>query len=107
MARVLNEWFNPQPQQQSQQRNPFAAFAGGGFGGRGAPEPAPEKPRIRVVAEQTSNSLLVRANTLVNNGTVATGVENNMPTWAPTSKPATNCRNSRANMSVRSGLLRS
>jgi hypothetical protein len=30
---------------------------------------------------------LTRANTLVNDGTVANGIENNMPTWAPTGGP--------------------
>jgi hypothetical protein len=32
---------------------------------------------------------LVRANTLVNDTTVATGIENNMPTWAPSAAPDT------------------
>jgi hypothetical protein len=32
---------------------------------------------------------LVRANTLVNDMTVATGIENNMPTWAPSKAPDT------------------
>ncbi len=91
-ARVLSEWFNGPPQQQGaaggrgQQQNPFAAFGGGGggrggfgggggnpFGGGGlgqllgaaaAPAAADAKPRVRIVAEQSSNSLLVRANTL-------------------------------------------
>jgi type II secretory pathway component GspD/PulD (secretin) len=69
VARVLNEWFNG-TQQQGQQRNqnPFSQFLpGGGFGspfGRGQQEQAPETPRVRIVAEQSSNSLLVRANTL-------------------------------------------
>src|SRR5205823_3618574 len=64
VARVLNEWFNPQQQQQQQPRNPFQfQFPGGAFGGR-QPETPPEPPRVRIVAEQTSNSLLVRANAL-------------------------------------------
>ena len=66
VARVLNEWFNgTRPQTQSEPLNPFAAFGpgGGSIGGR-ASEPAPGKPRVRIVAEQTSNSLLVRANAL-------------------------------------------
>lgn len=79
-ARVLNEWFNgPAQQNQQQNRNPFAALIGGGgfgggrggggpFGGAlgGAPAAAEGdgKPRVRIVAEQSSNSLLVRANTL-------------------------------------------
>jgi hypothetical protein len=32
---------------------------------------------------------LVRANTLVNDATVTTGIENNMPTWAPSKAPDT------------------
>jgi type II secretory pathway component GspD/PulD (secretin) len=76
VARVLSEWFNgvqSQTNQGQQFRNPFAAFQPGGapgaFGGRGPfgqPDQAatPDKPRVRIVAEQTSNSLLVRANAL-------------------------------------------
>jgi type II secretory pathway component GspD/PulD (secretin) len=73
-ARVLNEWFNPPPPQQQRNQNPFAQlFPGGGGGGRGgnpfapqppAPNPEDAKPRVRIVAEQSSNSLLVRANAL-------------------------------------------
>jgi len=67
-ARVLNEWFNPQPQQQQQQRNqnPFQQLFQGRLGGAQQPAANPEetKPRVRIVAEQTSNSLLVRANML-------------------------------------------
>jgi len=70
-ARVLNEWFNPPAPQQGQQGrggNPFAQLfqgRGGQFGAPTAPaDPDANKPRVRVVAEQTSNSLLVRANML-------------------------------------------
>ncbi len=77
-ARVLNEWFNPPaPQQGRGGNNPLAQlFGGGGGGGRGGfggggADPAAAaaaadaaKPRVRIVAEQTSNSLLVRANML-------------------------------------------
>ena len=73
-ARVLNEWFNgPQQPQGRNNQNPFAQFfpGGGGFGGGrggfGSQEPAgatPTPPRVRIVAEQTSNSLLVKASQL-------------------------------------------
>ena len=68
-ARVLNDWFNPPQQpQQNRNNNPFAAFQLGRPGGAfGAPPAAPapdEKPRVRIVAEQSSNSLLIRANAL-------------------------------------------
>lgn len=69
-ARVLNDWFNPPQQQNQQQRNqnPFQQFFQGRFGQQqpAGATTAPEdtKPRVRIVAEQSSNSLLVRANML-------------------------------------------
>jgi hypothetical protein len=41
---------------------------------------------VKAALSQTALPL-TRANTLVNDGTVATGIENNMPTWAPTAGP--------------------
>ncbi len=62
-SRVLNEWFNgtQDQNQQQQNRNPFQFF-GGRFGQQ--PPKEETKPRVRIVAEQSSNSLLVRANML-------------------------------------------
>jgi Bacterial type II/III secretion system short domain len=69
VAQVLNEWFNGPPKSQRPQpvRQPSAVPSGrGGRGGSGTPtpEPPPAPPRIHIVAEQTSNSLLVRGNIL-------------------------------------------
>src|SRR5262249_17276177 len=61
--RVINACSNP-PQQQNRNQNPFQftpfGIGGGGpfGGGRGQESTTPEKPRVRVVAEQSSNSLL-------------------------------------------------
>src|SRR5262249_3706355 len=60
-ARVLNEWFNGQQQQQNRNQNPFQ-FQFPQFGRQ--QDTPPVEPRVRIVAEQSSNSLLVRAKPL-------------------------------------------
>ncbi|HVK12028.1 MAG TPA: secretin N-terminal domain-containing protein, partial [Gemmataceae bacterium] len=77
-ARVLNEWFNgPQQPPGRNNQNPFAQIFsggrggggfggpfGGGFGQQPADGTTPGQPRVRIVAEQSSNSLLVKASQL-------------------------------------------
>ena len=79
VARVLNEWFNGPQQQPGQQRTGTRSVTPAGRRvrrpGRAIRQPVgnrsavpdrrdPTKPRVRIVAEQSSNSLLVRANAL-------------------------------------------
>src|SRR5262249_3822301 len=68
VARVLDEAFNGPKQQANQQPGGGGGRGLGFFGpsaGQGAQTPAnPRKDRIRVVADTSTNSLLVRANAL-------------------------------------------
>src|SRR5207253_2848143 len=68
MAKVFDQWFNGNKSATPQQQDPFAALRGrfgGGPGGFQMPQPAAsdanKEPRIRVVADPTSNTLLVKA----------------------------------------------
>lgn len=62
-AKILDEMYNTATRQGQQPNNAFAAMMMGGFGGRsggGGQQPAAE-PRIRVVADPATNTLMVRA----------------------------------------------
>ncbi len=65
-ARMLDEWFNGPRQQQQGNRGGFGAGFGGGFGGGfpgggGGGGQTTRTDRIRVVADQNNNQLLVKA----------------------------------------------
>ena len=80
VARIIDAWFNPPAKGGASSSNPFAAFFGGGDRGRGpggpggTPGAAPgggappsatgaptEQTRVRIVADPSTNALLVRA----------------------------------------------
>ena len=86
VARIIDAWFNPPARGGGGQQNPLAALLGGGGGpgggmqfsiggggpggGRGGPggggapggaAPATEQTRVRIVADPSTNALLVRA----------------------------------------------
>ena len=66
--------------------NPTSEWVSFARGTAGVEKDGTDQVNVIRATPGSTPQALVRANTLVNNGTVATGVENNMPTWAPTSK---------------------